>query len=94
MAALFLFLHEGKPLDEALEQLSFRYGHVRHGKTGVIDHVFDKYRAYACKKGVSLSDADAFLRWVDEAYDPAAAKAEFMGTWWGNLLTEKILRRE
>lgn len=94
MAALFLFFHEGKPLDEALEQLSFRYGHVRQGKTGVIDHVFETYRAYAKEKGVSLSDVDAFFRWVDEVYDPAAAKAEFMGTWWGNLLTEKILRRE
>ena len=67
---------------------------MRQGKTGVIDHVFETYCAYAKEKGASLSDVSAFFRWVDEIYDPAAAKAAFMGTWWGNLLTEKILRRE
>ncbi len=94
MATLFLFFHEGKSLDQAMEQLSFRYGHVRHGKTGIIDHVFEKYIAYAYEKGLSLSSVDAFFRWVDAVYDPEAAKSGFMGTWWGNLLTERILRRE
>lgn len=94
MAALYLFFHEGAPLDEALEQLSFRYGHVKHGKTGVIDHVFEKYLAHARARGLALDDVTAFLEWVDNDYDPAAAKAEFMGSWWGNLLTERILRRE
>lgn len=94
MAALYLFFQEGRPLDEALQQLSLRYGHIRHGKTGVIDHVFADYIAHAKKNGADLSSVDAFFRWVDEIYDPAAAKAEFMGSWWGNLLTERILRRE
>lgn len=94
MAALFLFFQEGKPLDEALRQLSFRYGHVRHGKTGVIDYVFDQYVAYARENAAPLTSVDAFFAWVDDVYDPAAAKKAFMGTWWGNLLTEKILRRE
>lgn len=94
MATLFLFFHEGRPLDEAMRQLSFRYGHVRHGKTGIIDHVFDKYIAYARERDFSLSSVHDFFRWIDEVYDPGAAKTEFMGTWWGNLLTERILRRE
>lgn len=94
MASLYLFFHEGRPLDEAMGQLSLRYGHVRHGKTGVIDHVFEDYIAYARGKGISLSSVEAFFDWVDTRYDPAAAKAAFMGSWWGNLLTETILRRE
>lgn len=94
MATLFLFLHEGRPLDEAMDQLSFRYGHVRHGKAGVIDHAFEDYLTYAREKGISLSSVDAFFDWVDQVYDPAAVKAAFMGSWWGNLLTETILRRE
>lgn len=94
MSALYLFFREGRPLDEALKQLSFRYGHVRYGKTGVIDYMFDEYLAHARATGGSLSSVDDFLRWVDEMYDPDATKAAFMGTWWGNLLTERILRRE
>lgn len=94
MSALYLFFHEGKPLDEALKQLSLRYGHVRQGKTGVIDHVFDLYMDYARREGVALTSVDGFFHWVDEVYDPAAAKSAFLSTWWGNLLTERILRRE
>lgn len=94
MATLFLFFHEGVPLDKALDQLSFNYGHVKAGKTGVIDAAFDRYIAYAKEKGISLSDVDAFFDWVDHDYDPAEVKATFKPAGWGNLLTEVILRRE
>ena len=94
MSALFLFFHEGVPLDEALDQLSFKYGHVKAGKTGVIDAAFDRYSAYAKEKGLSLSDADGFFRWVDSEYDPAEVKASFRSKGWGDLLTEVVLRRE
>jgi protein tyrosine/serine phosphatase len=95
MAALYLFFHEKRPLDKALQQLSLRYGHVKHGKTGVIDAAFDRYLAYAQANRIALDDADAFLRWAaSDAYDPAAIKRDFMGNWWGNFLTERVLRRE
>lgn len=95
MATLYLFLHGGKPLDEALQQLSFRYGHVRQGKTGVIDRAFDLYLEHAKQHGVSLSDTEAFFAWIDsDAYDPAAIKRDFLSSWWGNFLTERLLRRE
>lgn len=94
MATLYLFLHEGRPIDEAMKQLSFKYGHVRHGKTGVIDYAFEQYIAYARAKGMPLSSVDDFMMWADGHYDPAKIKKSFLGTWWGNLLTEKILKRE
>ncbi|MBB5519109.1 fused DSP-PTPase phosphatase/NAD kinase-like protein [Amphiplicatus metriothermophilus] len=94
MATLFLFLHEGVPLDAAMRQLSWRYGHIRHGKTGVIDRAFEDYIDYARRAGKSLSSVDDFFEWVDGVYDPARVKAAFMGSWWGNLLTERVLRRE
>ncbi len=94
MATLFLFFHEGVPLDEALDQLSFKYGHVKAGKTGVIDAAFARYIAYAKERGISLSDVDAFFHWVDNDYDPAEVKAAFHSKGWGDLLTEVILRRE
>jgi protein tyrosine/serine phosphatase len=94
-AAMFLFMKAGAPLDDALKHLSLRYGHIRAGKTGVIDAAFDEYRAHAREARIPLTDVDAFLRWTaSSAYDPARIKAEHQGKWWGNLLTEKLLRRE
>lgn len=94
MSTLFLFFHEGLPLDKAMEQLSFKYGHVRQGKTGVIDYAFNLYKAYAKQNGKSLTSPDDFLKWVDTEYDPLRVKEDFKGTRWGELLTEKVLRRE
>ena len=94
MATLFLFFHEGVPLDQALDQLSFKYGHVKAGKTGVIDAAFARYMDHAKENSISLSDVDGFFRWVDEDYDPAEVKASFRSKGWGDVLTEVVLRRE
>ncbi|MEZ5894130.1 MAG: tyrosine-protein phosphatase [Parvularculaceae bacterium] len=93
MSALYLFFHEGKTLDEALRQLTFRYGHVKAGKTGVIDAAFDAYRKDAKARGAETS-VDDFFAWVERDYDPAAVKAAFRSKGWGDLLTEVVLRRE
>ena len=94
MAALFLFLHEGRPLDEALEQLSFRYGHIRRAKTGVLDYAFVRYIEFAKANNYALDDQGAFFNWIDARYDPAAMKAAFKPAPWGVLLADVILRRE
>ncbi|MEM8985447.1 MAG: sulfur transferase domain-containing protein [Pseudomonadota bacterium] len=88
-AVLYLFLHERRPLAEAREQLSLRYGHMKQGKTGVLDYYWDK------AEEAGATTPEDFLAWVDsDDYDPAALKAGFMGQWWANILTDKILRRE
>ncbi len=94
MSTLYLFLHRATPLNEARRHLSLRYGHIRQGQTGVLDHFFDQYTDYARMHGLSLSDTAAFFAWVDSAYDPAAVRASFRATRLGSLLTERILRRE
>ncbi len=94
MATLYLFFKGGKPLDAAMEQLSFRYGHVKQGKTGVIDAAFNDYIAHAAKHGAALDDVDAFFAWVDGPYDPARIKREFRATLLGGIVSETILRRE
>ena len=95
MAALYLFCREKNPLDEALKQLSWRYGHVKRGKTGVIDAAFERYLDHARATGLSLADPDAFLSFTaSPLYDPAAIKRDFIGSWWGNFLTERVLKRE
>ncbi|MFP4002702.1 MAG: tyrosine-protein phosphatase, partial [Alphaproteobacteria bacterium] len=37
-SVLYLFLHEGVPMEKARRQLSLRYGHIRQSKTGVLDY--------------------------------------------------------
>jgi protein tyrosine/serine phosphatase len=78
----------GQPLEQAVEQLSGRYLHVRAGKTGMLDFFFEVAAAEMKEKG------KPFDAWIEEDYDPAAVKARFMSGWWGNFLTEKVLRRE
>ena len=92
-SALYLFLRAERPLDEALRQLTFRYGHVRHGKTGVLGAFFDAYREAARAEGAEETP-EHFLSWVREEYDRDAVQAAFRPTTLGALLTEHVLRRE
>lgn len=92
-AALYLFLRAGRPLDEALGQLSLRYGHVRAGKTGVLDAFFDAYRAAARAEGAAETPGH-FLSWVRNDYDRDAVQAGFRPGALGTLLTDRVLRRE
>jgi len=89
MSVFYMHFRQGKPIREALEQLSLKYLHVKHGKTGVLDYTFERYLAEGEPKG------QTFLEWVDSpAYDEAAIKADFRSEMWGRLLTEGLLRRE
>lgn len=94
MATLYRFFVDGAPMSEAMEQLSFRYGHIRQGKTGVIDYALEKFIDYAEREGKDQASPEALFDWAETEYDPKAVKQEFMSAWWGNLLTERLLRRE
>ena len=94
MATLYLFFEQGMPLDDAMEQLSFRYGHVRQGKTGVIDAALENYVAHARAQGDALDDVDAFFQWVDGPYDPVTIKQNYKGTVLGRMISDWVLRRE
>jgi hypothetical protein len=89
MSALYVHFQLGQPIRQAMKQLSWRYLHARIGKTGVLDYLFKRYLAEGEPVGLS------FIDWVDSpAYDPVAIKADFRASWFGDLLTEKLLRRE
>jgi len=89
MSVLYSHFRLGQPIREALNQLSLSYLHVKAGKTGVLDYVFERYLADAEPKGMSFTD------WVEsDAYDPIAMKAEFRAKWWGTILTEQMIKRE
>jgi len=70
-AALWLMLVEGRPAAEAALQLSWRYGHVRSAKTGILDVFLAAWAETGEARGLS------FAEWVDTVYDPEALKASF-----------------
>jgi protein tyrosine/serine phosphatase len=89
MSVMYMHFRQGKPIREALDQLHWRYLHIRHGKTGVLDYVFERYLAEGEPAGMD------FLDWVEsDLYDPVKIKEDFRAQWWANVLTEKLLRRE
>jgi protein tyrosine/serine phosphatase len=89
MGVLYAHFRLGLPIREAMKELSFRYLHIKAGKTGVLDYTFERYLAEGEPAGLS------FLDWVQSpAYDPDRIKADFRARWWGQLLTERLLRRE
>ena len=84
-AAIFLLL-EGRPADEAMRQLSWRYGHIRRSRAGVLDAILHSYAADAAGKG--------FADWVREAYDPDAIAAGFRAGGLAGFVTTTLLARE
>ena len=87
-AALYLILHEGRPVAEAARQLSPRYGHFRFAKTGILDAFFARYLSEGEAKGLD------FLTWVETVYDPEALKRDFRPGFFSDFLVDRVIRRE
>ena len=89
MAALYLLVHERRPVAEAAEQLSLRFGHVKAARTGVLDAVLAAFAA---------SGEPDFMTWAATAYDPDVIKRDFLATGagqrWSSHLVDRVLRRE
>lgn len=88
MSALYLAIHEGRPVAEARQQLALKYGHISRGPTGMLDAFFDAYEADQPDGKMPL------MEWVETRYDPAAITEAFKAGTMGSFLTETVLRRE
>jgi protein tyrosine/serine phosphatase len=88
VAALYLVVSEGRPVSEALRQLSIRFGHFRFAKTGILDAFFERYLAEGEAKGI------AFLEWVEHHYDPRALERDFRPGFWSDLVVDRVIHRE
>ena len=88
MGALFMYMKEGKPIEEAVKQLSLKFGHFKKSETGVLDYLFERY----------MSDNDAepmtFFEWLETRYDPAEIKRTFRSQGWANVIVNRALQRE
>lgn len=88
MAVLYAHFGMGLPIEEATDQLSLKYLHVKQGKTGMIDFFFQTYLDETKESG------KPFMQWVEEDYDQKRVTAAFHSQWWANLLVDRVLRRE
>ena len=88
MSAFLLYLKEGKPLHEAVRQLSLKYGHFRKSETGVLDYFFERYMAE------NRAEPMTFFEWLETRYDPWEIKRDFKSSGWANVIVNRALQRE
>ncbi len=88
MATLYRILRERRSVEDALDQLSFKYLHIKHGKTGVLDAFFLSYLDF------NAQSPKPFLDWVAEDYDRLAIKADFLSSAKARFRVDALLRRE
>lgn len=88
MSVLCRHLHGGVPMEQAIDQLSLRFGHIAQANTGIIDYFFARYIADNRKHPI------AFFDWVETVYDPDELSRSFKSNGWANRLVDRILHRE
>lgn len=88
MSALLLYMKEGKPIEEAVRQLSLKYGHFKRSETGVLDYLFERYMAD------NQAEPMTFFEWLESRYDPSEIKRDFKSSGWANLVVNRALQRE
>ena len=92
MAVLYMLLKEKVPFAEATGQLSLKYLHVKHGKTGMLDAFFQAYADF--NTGTPAADWKPFLDWVAEDYDRLKVKEDFLRDFGKGIQIDRLLQRE
>jgi protein tyrosine/serine phosphatase len=77
----------GEPIESAIGELSWRYGHFKHSATGVLDHFFQAY-LQTRRPRQSLTD------WIRHDYDREVLQASFKPRGLSRWLVDHLLRRE
>lgn len=78
MVVIYLHVLKGRPLAQARRALSWRYGHARWGRAGVVHVLLDAYARDHAETGIGFED------WVATRYDPEALGDRFRTRrrWW------------
>ncbi len=85
-AAVFLLLN-GARVATAMAELSWRYGHFRASRVGILDALLLRY----------AGDAEgrlSFPDWVRDEYDEMALRRDFAAHGLASFLVDRVLRRE
>lgn len=87
LASGLMVMFEGGTSADALRQLSWRFGHIRQAKTGILDAFFLRYQREA-------EGRKPFLDWVRDDYDEAALKRDFHANGLASFINDWVLAHE
>ncbi|MBS0986420.1 MULTISPECIES: tyrosine-protein phosphatase [Acetobacter] len=87
LASALVIVFEGGSAARAMKELSWRYGHFKQSRTGILDAFFLRYQAEA-------EGRLPFLDWVRDEYDEVALKRDFVAGKLASFMTDQVLRRE
>ena len=87
LAAGLAILFEGGTAEQALAQLSWRYGHFSRSRTGILDAFF---RLYQTEGEGRLG----FLDWVRDEYDEPGLRHGFKAQKLSSFVNDTLVRRE
>jgi protein tyrosine phosphatase (PTP) superfamily phosphohydrolase (DUF442 family) len=86
-AASVFCLLQGVPVAAALRQMSWRHGHLRQSRAGILDAVLVAY----ARDGEGRLD---FATWVRRCYDPGAISRALRTTRLARFINDRVLARE
>jgi len=87
-AALYRMFRLGEPVQDAMRELAWYYGHLKGSKTGILDFFFEKYLAANAKSPIE------FKTWLTTVYNRDQLKQAFHTRGWADFLVDKVLHRE
>jgi protein tyrosine phosphatase (PTP) superfamily phosphohydrolase (DUF442 family) len=87
LAAGLIVLFAGGTSADALRHLSWRFGHIKQAKTGVLDAFFLRFR----RDGEGRK---SFLDWVREDYDADALQRDFHANGLASFINDWVLAHE
>ncbi|WP_254048230.1 dual specificity protein phosphatase family protein [Uliginosibacterium sp. TH139] len=87
-AALYRMFRQGEPIADAMRELSWKYGHLKGSKTGILDFFFEEYLIANAREPIE------FFTWLDTVYDRDQLKAAFHTRGWADFLVDRVLHRE
>ena len=87
LASGLAILFEGGTSQDALAQLSWKFGHWSRSRTGILDAFFIRYATEA-------EGRVPFLHWVEHDYDEAALRRDFVAGGLSSFVVDRVLVRE
>jgi len=87
LAAGLCLLFDGASAADALRQLSWRFGHIKQARTGILDAFFLRYQ----REGEGRKP---FFDWLDQDYDEAALRHDFHANGLASFINDWVLVHE
>lgn len=85
-SGLFLLMNGGSA-EDALRQLSWKFGHLNRSRTGILDAFFIRF-------ALDGEGRKPFLDWVREDYDEMGLRRDFVAGGLASFVNDRILARE